>query len=97
MCEYHLKYDLMQIKVMLVVWFICFLKIRFRLLLINKHLLITLLTVQLLIIKIDCFFLFVILIELILGSMTDSVCTAYESRKQPHDSSSNLKGILFII
>lgn len=28
--------------------------------------------------------------------MTDSVCTAYESRKQPHDSSSNLRGILCI-
>lgn len=40
---------------------------------------------------------FCILIELILilGSMTDSVCTAYESRKQRNDSLSTLKGIVF--
>lgn len=28
--------------------------------------------------------------------MTDSVCTAYESRKQRNDSSSTIKGIVFI-
>jgi len=29
--------------------------------------------------------------------MTDSVCTAYESQKQRNDSSSTLKGTVFMI
>jgi len=29
--------------------------------------------------------------------MTDSVCTAYESRKQRNDSSSTIKGTVFIM
>lgn len=28
--------------------------------------------------------------------MTDSVCTAYEGRKQRNDSSSTIKGILYL-
>jgi len=49
------------------------------------------------IVNIFWFFFCVLLIELILilGSMTDSVCTAYESRKQRNDSSSTIKGTAF--
>jgi len=36
-----------------------------------------------------------LILILILGSMTDSVCTAYESRRQ-HNSSSTIKGTINI-
>jgi len=41
-----------------------------------------------------CCILIELILKLILGSMTDSVCTAYESRKQHNNISSTIKGTL---